>query len=811
MFLPRTSSGHLLSSLLLLSAPLACGPSAPASETGEGVDLSARRVVITPGQAGVLVLRGTAATGATVVVEGLPEGVTSSTTEAAGSDTRLRLQVDEATGATEVSLNVRVDAGQAVTGRTVELSIQVPADLIGNEAYAPGVNGEVQTIELEGEPLEVEVIDGLAIADGDLVLGPIDAITDGAELRGITCPNWSTGWTCDRWTDGVIGYNFANDWGDEADNARMRGLIEDAIEHWEENTGLRFVQRASGQWLEFRDGGGCSSTVGRASITGFDSQSIALNDEKCRPGTIIHEIGHAVGIYHEQSRDDRDEWVVVDFGQVRDGKLHNFFQWGGFASDVGEYDYASIMHYRAAAFARNPDRCNATDDSGCTIRPLRPLPAGLGAIGQRDGLSEGDILSAYSLYPPSFSIVGATEGETSDAFTLRVDFETPASASTWPRVTWTSSAVEGVLATGAQLDLDPSVVPTGPQTIVASFLVAGVTVESRSISLDVQNEAPAVTLATADGSLTQPLGLLFTIDATVTDDFDGSCPIGVCTYTWNPEPDFGSTTGSSANFIVDETGPQTITATVTDASGAVGTGSITVDIMNDAPTTTIVSPASDVEIPDGVTLDLEGSAQDVNRPGGALGCGDLSWSSSNPADGFSSIVGCTPTITFSGTGTRTLTLIATDPNGLQSEPDTVDVTVTACDGNCLPTAFLELGTDPSTTFGGAPLYFIEWVMSLDLTIAEADGPGDGPVDYTLGIRQVGSATVTAVDAGALPIVDASIPANTTITWTPEDDIAAWTNCSGIPRDYEFILQAEDASGGTSEAFILPVLLGCNFI
>ncbi len=41
-------------------------------------------------------------------------------------------------------------------------------------------------------------------------------------------------------------------------------------------------------------------------------------------GTVVHELMHAVGFYHEHSRYDRDKYVTVHFGNVKAGRQHNF-------------------------------------------------------------------------------------------------------------------------------------------------------------------------------------------------------------------------------------------------------------------------------------------------------------------------------------------------------------------------------------------------------------------------------------------------------------------------------------------------------
>ena len=160
----------------------------------------------------------------------------------------------------------------------------------------------------------------------------------------------------------------------------VQDRIQSAIDHWNANTVFRLRARnGESDFVRFVSGSGCSSPVGRQS----GQQNINLS-ENCGRGSIIHEIGHSIGLFHEQSRNDRDVIIIVHLENVDDGKEHNFDTFGSGGRERGPFDFNSIMLYGSFAFSSNGEP-TMTKLDGSTF------------VGQRDGLSTADIAGATQM------------------------------------------------------------------------------------------------------------------------------------------------------------------------------------------------------------------------------------------------------------------------------------------------------------------------------------------------------------------------------------------------------------------------------
>jgi len=133
-------------------------------------------------------------------------------------------------------------------------------------------------------------------------------------------------------------------------SAKAKRALQAAFADYHKFTCLRFVPRRNNEraYIHFKTGGGCSSPVG---MTGRQN-TVTLASGCWSRSTVIHEIGHSIGLHHEQSRPDRDSFIKVRWENIPNHIEYNFKKQSTDRVDSRgtPYDYRSVMHYGKTAF-----------------------------------------------------------------------------------------------------------------------------------------------------------------------------------------------------------------------------------------------------------------------------------------------------------------------------------------------------------------------------------------------------------------------------------------------------------------------------
>ncbi|WP_163833974.1 M12 family metallopeptidase [Spartinivicinus ruber] len=180
----------------------------------------------------------------------------------------------------------------------------------------------------------------------------------------------------------------------------IRQTMASAMEEISDNAAIKFVPRINEpNYINIFIGSGNYSYLG---MTGTE-QPLSMANIKSK-GIAIHEIMHALGFAHEQSRHDRDNYITVNWKQIGGDWGGQYQKLGAFSTQYGPYDFDSIMHYAAWS--------PASTKHGSTAITTKD-PANQKRIGQRKGLSPLDISALQQVYGKPHAITTGTNSKPS--------------------------------------------------------------------------------------------------------------------------------------------------------------------------------------------------------------------------------------------------------------------------------------------------------------------------------------------------------------------------------------------------------------
>ncbi|XP_065666427.1 astacin-like metalloprotease toxin 5 [Hydra vulgaris] len=221
--------------------------------------------------------------------------------------------------------------------------------------------------------------------------GDFETPKDSEYKEGVQSGKSTVGAFVLKWENGIVPYQIDS-------NAKCNGIlcitqlgrpekaIKSAIKEIHEKTCIRFKERTNEKdYIQFTNIGWskCLSYVGR--IGG--KQELSLTNGCSSHGIALHEILHALGVHHEQSRSDRDNYIEIKTENIEPGKEGNFqkYPFTMIKTFDSPYDYDSIMHYDEHAFGKNLWSKTIVTRNGAQI-------------GQRNRLSKYDALTLNKVY-----------------------------------------------------------------------------------------------------------------------------------------------------------------------------------------------------------------------------------------------------------------------------------------------------------------------------------------------------------------------------------------------------------------------------
>jgi Astacin (Peptidase family M12A)/Domain of unknown function DUF11 len=235
-----------------------------------------------------------------------------------------------------------------------------------------------------GMPATYAVINGWAIVEGDIILGTAAELAASAPAGPGAHPDgFADGYVSQLWplVSGVHQIPYTIESGSSNlttaisyVNSTLTGIIQFVPQTTETNY-VTFDLNPN----DFS--GSCETSVGM-----IGGQQFVTGSADCTVSTLVHEMGHVIGLLHEHQRPDRDSYVV--FNPANSDKpfiAGNFDFFTNGYQPVGLYDYASVMHYLPFNFTKN------------NLPVLESIPPGI-PLGNTVGYTPGDVDTIARLY-----------------------------------------------------------------------------------------------------------------------------------------------------------------------------------------------------------------------------------------------------------------------------------------------------------------------------------------------------------------------------------------------------------------------------
>jgi hypothetical protein len=159
-------------------------------------------------------------------------------------------------------------------------------------------------------------------------------------------------YVADPWPNGVLPLVF-----DATVSAGLRARVLGSCRTWEAGSNVRCVEHTAEERyvvVSAVEDEGCSASVGRPRRRN-GTMNLADGCWRSDDSPLLHELGHAFGLFHEHQRVDRDDYVTIDLSNVLEGHESNFDKLPT-TTLITPYDFDSLMHYEDRTFARDPSR-----------------------------------------------------------------------------------------------------------------------------------------------------------------------------------------------------------------------------------------------------------------------------------------------------------------------------------------------------------------------------------------------------------------------------------------------------------------------